>query len=81
MSRRTLAERRRTAGTAEMDDLEQVLLWLEDNRRLHRLRPDGDHHTHLHRRTVHHPWAEIATYPSVVAFGLAHAIVAPRRTP
>ena len=81
MARRTLAQRRRTAGTPEMDDLEQVLVWLESNKRLHQLRPDGDHHTYLHRRTVHHPWAEVGTYPSVIAFGVANAIVPPRRTP
>lgn len=77
----TLAQRRRTAGTPEMDALEKVLLWLDAHRNHHRLVPDGDHHVYLARRTTKDPWAEIATFPSVIAFGRAYGLVDPRSLP
>lgn len=74
----TLAARRRTSSTPEIEALDTIDLWLERHRNSHRLVPDGDHHTHLYRRTVHDPWAEVGTYPDAIDFALAQAII-PRR--
>lgn len=78
MTRPTLAQRRRTASTPEIEALDRIWQWLDDHKRLHRLDPRGAVHVHLHRQSVHHPWAEVGTHPSVLEFGLTNAIISRR---